>query len=285
MTKTIETLIEDMEATLRGDRTPLEVCVDPVARRIGEHVDNTLNKERKPRTEARVWFSQLGTKCLRKEWYVAKDEEQEPLTASAKYKFLYGNTIEELTLHVAKAAGHRVEREQEKVELPFPHNPVWSVTGRIDAMIDGRVVDVKSMSSYSFKAGVGDDLFGYHWQIGAYAAVLTPGEPGFILGVDKQLGHIKLVDVPVLDVTKDVLPKALEIATAMTQREPPERLTDEPMGASGNRKLGIVCSYCGYRSKCWPSARVFLYSGKPTYLTEVKLEPKVPELTKDGLSL
>jgi hypothetical protein len=59
-------------------------------------------------------------------------------------KFMYGHMIEEMLLFFTRMAGHTVEGEQKQCT-------VEGVRGHMDARIDGRLIDVKSTSSYGFK--------------------------------------------------------------------------------------------------------------------------------------
>ena len=61
-------------------------------------------------------------------------------------------------------------------------------------------------------------------------------------------------------------------------RPPPRAFADVPHQKSGNRKLGVVCSYCPFKRSCWPGLRTFLYSDGPTYLTHVDRVPEVREV-------
>ena len=60
---------------------------------------------------------------------------------------------------------------------------------------------------------------------------------------------------------------------------------DLPEGKSGNRKLDMRCIFCSHKSKCWSDAnggkglRIFQYERGKKYLTQVKREPNVEELT------
>ena len=67
--------------------------------------------------------------------------------------------------------------------------------------------------------------------------------------------------------------------------EPPARCHEAvPDGKSGNRKLGINCSYCSHKARCWADIndgqglRTFIYSTGPRYLTDVVKLPKVHEV-------
>lgn len=223
-------------------------------------------------------MSNLGTKCLRKLWYsVNKPEAAESLRPEVRLKFLYGDIIETVILWLAKLAGHEVKGEQDELQIR-------GVKGHRDAVIDGTTVDVKSASTYSFKKfeeGLTPqtDAFGYLDQLGAYeyASPSSTGLAAFV-AVDKTLGHI-VVDKHEGLADKDYDKFVEERKAIVAQDVPPQRgYFDEPDGKSGNRKLAMECSYCQFKSECWPDLRTFLYSNGPRYLTTVKKEPDVPEV-------
>lgn len=231
-------------------------------------------------------LSNLGTPCERKLWYgINTPELGEPLSAPAKIKFLFGDILEQLLMFFVKEAGHKLEGEQDELEL-------HGVLGHRDGIIDGRVVDFKSASSYSFKKfseGGGlrrDDPFGYLTQLGSYTEVsksdnrVTDKDRASFLVIDKTLGKICLDTYSVKKDFKKLVEKKREI---INSNKPPERgYEDEPDGKSGNRKLGINCSYCEFNKTCWPGLRTYSYSFGPVHLTHVAREPKVPLVVDEG---
>jgi hypothetical protein len=247
-------------------------------------------RPRDPTKPARVWFSNVGGPCTRKLWYkLHTPADAEPLGPGTRLKFLYGDIIEELVLTLARKAGHVVEHEQAHVE--------WNgITGRIDAVIDGMLVDVKSASSYSFKKFQGglqrdDDAFGYLGQLAGY--LLVARDLGLVsdanrnraafLAVNKETGRLHL-DVHKFS-DQDLAQWSIDVQENKHEAEgdgTPIRAFDPvPEGKSGNLKLGVNCSYCDFKHSCWPGLRTFLYSNKPVFLTEVVREPNVFEVKDD----
>lgn len=224
-------------------------------------------------------FSSLG-KPDRQLWYEAHpDGTKEPITPKTYLKFLYGDVIEQLFLYLAKEAGHKVEREQEEVEVD-------GITGHIDAVIDGVVVDVKSASTYGYKkfkedTVVQDDPFGYVAQLAGYANVLTPGEESAWWAIDKVNGNNCISVLPKLVIKHHPPGPRIEHLKEViaSETEPDRCYPDLPDGKSGNRKLGTECSYCAHKWRCWPGLRAFAYSNGPRYLTAVQRVPDVPEFT------
>lgn len=220
-------------------------------------------------------FSSLG-KGDKQLWYMAQGEDKEEMRAQTFYKFLYGDVIEELMLFLVKESGHDVSREQEEVEVD-------GVKGHIDAVIDGVVVDVKSASPFGYKKFKDatifeDDPFGYIPQISGYADCLK--SPAAFLAFDKVSGDICLLKVPASIIGDNKPePRIKHLKEVINNPIPPARCyTDKEDGRSGNRKLGTECSYCAFKSKCWPNLRTFIYSSGPRYLTVVAREPDVYEV-------
>lgn len=212
-------------------------------------------------------------------------DRAEPLSKSARFKFLFGDILEELLLFLAQEAGHSVEGQQTTLSIN-------GVKGHRDAVIDGRVVDVKSASTQSFKKFEtnnlrGNDSFGYLDQLGSYhfaskdEDIVKEKDVMSFLVVDKTLGNICLDTYPAPDL--DYNKKVDQLKEVVSLKEAPkQQYIPQPEGKSGNMKLGTECSYCQFKYECWPEVRTFLYSNKPVYLTKVEREPKVPEVTKDG---
>lgn len=241
-----------------------------------------LAKREQVKGEDVLRFSSLGKKD-RQVWYAAnKPETAEKLPGKTKFKFLYGDLIEVLLLFLAKEAGHDVQDAQLEVEED-------GVKGHIDARIDGVLVDVKSASSYSyekFKSGgyLFDDPFGYVQQLSGYAHKVGTEQAGFLVA-DKVHGDICYVPLSREDIRANPpKPRIDHLRTVISSSVPPSRCYDTvPEGKSGNKKLGVGCSYCPYKDDCWSDAnngkglRKFFYSRGPVWLTTVKKEPKVDE--------
>lgn len=281
--KSINTLVKDIYEVIETgggwDETVSKYCAG-----LLEDTFNTRLSAKREEFKSSLRLSQLGTPCRRKLWYsINEPNGGEALPAYVKFKFLYGDILEQLLISLAIAAGHKVEGVQDVLEVD-------GVRGHRDCVIDGITVDIKSASSYAYKKFASgnlrnDDPFGYISQLSSYvyagrnSEVESHPSLGAFLVVDKQNGHVCL-DMydfgPELD---SKLSEIQEVREAVGLPEPPPRaFSDEADGKSGNRKLGIQCSYCDFKEKCWPGLRTYLYSGKPRFLTEVVREPNVKEL-------
>lgn len=109
--------------------------------------------------------------------------------------------------------------------------------------------------------------------------VTEKSKAGFLV-IDKTTGDICL---DMYDLSSEVAEgeKFIQDRVALMDKpRPPDReFRDMPHQKSGNRKLGITCSYCEHKKNCWPNVRTFVdYTGRPTHLTVVKREPKMTEI-------
>ena len=284
LSKSIETIVSDIYGLFTAG--PHKCDPERVAdfgKHLAEAVAHRLASER-DRNEFTLRVSNLG-KPDRQLWYERNSEEtKETLSGHTLIKFLFGDILEHLLLFLAKEAGHEVSHEQTEVEID-------GIKGHNDAVIDGVVIDCKSASTHSFKKFrdgtlAQDDPFGYMEQLAGYSRGLG-GLPGGFLAIDKQNGHIALMQVPVEELDALQIEDRIKyLKDVVTQPEPPERCYDPvPEGKSGNEKLAVGCSYCPHKFKCWADAndgiglRSFLYSTGPVHLTKVEAEPRVPEVT------
>jgi hypothetical protein len=289
--KTIDTLVQDIYALL-DEKAHAELgdgLASSFSSDMASHMAKALASRSQEREVPKLYASEYGDKCLRRLAYkVHMPEIGEPLEPYTRFKFMYGDLLESTVLVLAKQSGHEVSHEQERIEYTLPTGAL--LTGRTDAIIDGHMVDVKTMSTYAFakyKADGGvtedNDGFGYRWQIAAYHHFYECKKEPYFLGIDKQNGHIELF--PVTN-----LPSKLEVETQLERafdtvypegslEMPPRGYSPVPEGKSGNMKLDIACSYCAFKRECWPGLRTFLYSRGPVFLTHVDKAPNVMEVT------
>lgn len=264
--------------------------------RIADNVSKGL-RSRLPqkRTEKALYFSEIGSPCHRKVWYRFNGYPGEELSAAALIKFMYGDILEELVLFLAEQAGADVSDRQGRREIDLGDG--WKIKGRIDAVINGQLVDVKSASTPSFNKICGgklteDDPFGYLSQLYGYWASPDSEKQGdhhpAFLVIDKTLGNVGFASyashMSTDEIIRLVLDKGAKLKEDVLKSTPPERGFEAVAdGKSGNMKLCTHCSYCPYKEDCWADAndgkglRTFFYSNGPRFLTKVVKQPDVPE--------
>jgi hypothetical protein len=276
----IETLVQDINAFVLKNHTDTALFGGGIGDLVKDGYVRQLKKRDKVRDAKTLYFSELGDTCPRRMWFkYHKPNIGEALRSETKIKFIYGDMLEALVLQLARDSGHSVEREQEVVEY-VDDATGWRVRGRIDAVIDGHVVDVKSVTKQSerkFHDGLVDDPFGYYGQLNGYANVLKSKEMGF-LTIQKELGHINYFPFGSDD---KVFNHTVNRAIKSVDRDTPIDDVLSPVAQSAtskNKKLCTTCSYCPFKRECFPALRAFAYSNKVEFLTEVVDVPRVPEI-------
>jgi len=298
MTKTINTLVEDINAELvsRGgwDAATTEYFVASIRDVAVTRLEQP--DERSPTLR----MSNMGKPCKRALWYsVNAADEAEPFSPATHFKFLYGDLLESFILSLAVAAGHDVRGEQDELEIA-------GIRGHRDAVIDNYTVDVKSASPFSFskfQSGAlrDNDAFGYITQLSSYVSAgharddTVHPTTGYFLVVNKVSGEICLDEHTFTDAELDKRGdyEATKELIADLDNPPPrgfepvdDGYTDrktKTFKANGNKLLGVNCSYCDFKNKCYPHLRTFMYKSgmgsKPKFFTHVAKEPIVMEVT------
>ena len=234
----------------------------------------------------RLRLSAMGPKCPHALWHsIHSPGLAESLPPAAVVKFTYGHLLEALVISWAKASGHEVTGEQDALSAD-------GIVGHRDCVIDGCVVDVKSAATRSFqkfkdKTLAQSDSFGYLEQLDGYLLasaddpLVRVKDRGYILAIDKQLGHICLYEH--IHRPEHIRKRIEEYKGIVALPEPPRcTCSTVPDGKSGNFKLDVKASYSPYKYVCFPSLRTFLYSDGPRYLTKVTRKPDVIEVDKNG---
>lgn len=279
----LSNLVADIYEVLSKGKEITDAEATEFGTEIATLIKDRLSERLGPPRPFTLRMSNIG-KGARQLWYDKRYGKEEDLPPATIFKFIYGDLIESLLLFLARVSGHNVTARQATVAVD-------GIQGHIDADIDGVTVDAKSASTHSFRkfangSLIDDDPFGYIEQLAGYCEARDTD--GAFLAADKQNGHIAY-----LPINRDELKAAVNvkerieyIKQAVESDSEPERCySDEEEGASGNRALGVNCSYCAHKFRCWSDSnsglglRTFLYSSGPKYLTKVTREPKVREVT------
>lgn len=297
--KDISTLVPDIYQMLegRGIQDPTAVSIHHHIEQMKEGMpegesnflkdiisllDKQVISESKPSDTLRM--SNLGTPCITRLWDEVNDPAPRVTSGQDTMRFLYGDILEAVLIAFAKASGHKVEAEQEEVNL-------LGVKGHIDCIIDGMLVDVKSASQFVFDKFKGNGLlkkdpFGYLSQLSSYLKALQDDprlvhkDKAAFFAINKGSGELSL-DVydmsELLEGKEDEVRDRIELVGLKSR--PLYRMPDVPQSeSSDNRKLGESCRFCDSKFKCFPKLRSFRYSNGIVHLTHVAKVPRVQEL-------
>jgi CRISPR/Cas system-associated exonuclease Cas4 (RecB family) len=281
--KTINTLIHDMLHVVETGEGLTEDLLTRYGINTGKVLEEAFGRNS---SGPALRMSSLGKPCDRQLYYQHTNAPREKLRRETLNKFAYGHIIEEYALLLAAAAGHRVEGEQDTMNLD-------GVVGHRDCVIDGMLIDVKSASGRGFDKFATnnlreDDPFGYLMQLAAYLLasendplVTNKTEAGFLV-LCKETGKMCL---DVYDLTEELalIRGVIARKRAVLAADTPPARPFEPVPqskTSPNTQLGTECRYCDFKQTCWPSARKFLYASGPIWLIDVVKEPNVPEVVE-----
>jgi hypothetical protein len=280
----IESLIQDIYKTVQTKGWFHDELAKDFGTELSKRLQVQFNESPKVPT---LRLSQMGPRCPRALWYsIHAPAEAEQLPPWASIKYSYGHIIEALAIALAKASGHSVTGEQDELTVD-------GIVGHRDCVIDGHIVDVKSTNSRGFirfkdKSFAQDDMFGYLDQLDGYM-VGSSGDPlvtnkstGYILAVDKSLGHMVLYEHTVRP--ESIKQRIEDFKLVVALPGPPAcECGVRSHGASGNMQLDTKASYSPFKHCCFPNLRTFIYAKDgPVYLTRVVRKPDVMEVDKNG---
>ncbi|BCV05945.1 MAG: hypothetical protein CM15mV121_250 [uncultured marine virus] len=196
----------------------------------------------------------------------AKGIKGEGQPYNVKVRNTFGDMIEALALFIMKSAGVEIKNEQKQVKYKFNGE---EIEGRQDVEIDEKIWDIKSASPYSFEKKFGedggfnevvkDDTFGYASQGFLYGESQKKNFGGWIV-INKSTGEWAVCETPKLvePYKSDAIKKAKDNVKAIKDGIPFKRQYDAIEETfrgkpTGNKVLGLACSFCPYKLPCWGS--------------------------------
>ena len=194
----------------------------------------------------------------------AKNVKPETPTYDFKMRMILGDVIEALVISLLEAAGVNVKNKHKKVELKIDKKN--SITGEFDIELDDGIYDIKTVSPYAFEYKFKSDnaferikesdSFGYVSQGLGYGMANKVPFRGW-LAVNKSTGEIAVAEaVDNKEERENVYDNIRKVVKAISSDKPFQRsFTDNEEvyygKPTGNRTLGIECSYCPYKYDCW----------------------------------
>ena len=232
--------------------------------RVAKDVKDALGRQFSGRgkKDFKLRMSNIGRKKCQL-WF-DKNEPENKIAESPFFiiNMILGDIVEAVFKGLLRASDVKFG-DSEQVTLQIDDD---KIDGTYDLVINGKVDDVKSSSPWSyenkfkdFETLQGKDSFGYVSQLVGYAKAKGVPVGGWWV-VNKANGNFKYVSANGVDVDSE-LKKIKETIDYINNDEPFERCY-EPVEEtyygkpSGNLKLGIECSLCSYRDKCWDDLKV-----------------------------
>ena len=286
----------------KATKEPVKVS-DKLVEEFGEACKSALRKQftEERRSTFRPRMSNIGRPLCQLQME-AQNIKGEGQPYNVKMRNTFGDLIEALSIFVLKSAGVKIEDEQKSVKYKFNGS---SIEGRYDVKINKKIWDIKSASPYSFERKFGasggfeeivkDDAFGYIPQGYLYSESEKLPFGGWIV-VNKSTGEWVVCETPLIDEEYKVnaIKTAKDNVHKLEKKEPFKRCYNEieetfRTKKTGNKVLGMVCSFCPYKLPCWGSKLQLLpqqqsqgKNPKWVWYTEVNNPRKDDSLEKGG---
>ena len=286
------TFLEEVKSLLvESQRRPIKIP-DEIQKEFAKDCLSAVQKQftDKRESEFRIRMSNIGRPLCQLQMekkYATDSTVGYADNYNTKLRNLYGDIIEAVVVMLLRVVKVNIQGVQGKVKLKTKY---FDIKGTYDIIIDDKVYDIKSASSFSFRNKFGqgfqsianDDVFGYLPQGYLYAQSLKKNFGGWIV-INKETGEMLITEPPQEDskFKREALKRANTNMKALMKDEPFERqfeLKNEKFGRNetGNKVLGTVCSYCQYKHKCWGDDIQYLpqqqsKSANPTYYWYVEL--------------
>jgi len=240
---------------------------DSLVEEFGEACKNSLRKQfsNERRKDFKVRMSNVGRPLCQLQME-AKNIKGEGQPYNAKMRNTFGDLIEALAIFVLKSSGVKIEHEQKKVKYKFNGS---EIEGQLDVKIDSKIWDIKSASPFSFERKFGEsggfeeiakeDAFGYIPQGYLYSESEKLPFGGWIV-INKSTGEWLVCETPEID--DEYRQAALALAErnikAIKNKIPFKRCYEDieetfRTKKTGNKVLGMACSFCPYKLPCWGS--------------------------------
>ena len=236
---------------------------DEVINQVADDVKDSLQRQfggKNKRGDFRLRMSNIGRPTCQL-WY----EKNKPKTALPRsnnfmMNMMLGDIVEAVFKGLLKGAGVKYE-EPENVSLDVDGT---HISGTYDLVINDAVDDVKSASPWSYdnkfidyetlKSG---DPFGYVAQLVGYAKAAKKKIGGWWV-VNKANGAFKYVSAQNADADMEMRRIRATVETVKHNKfarcfEPVmETFRGKP---TGNKILGVSCSFCNYKHSCWENLK------------------------------
>jgi hypothetical protein len=250
-----------------------EKLLDEYAARSRFLLSKKLNE--KPRDKFYLRPSNIG-RPLCQLWMEKSGASPEAPDNFFSMKMLFGDCIETLAIVILKSAGIEIQSEQIVVSSPD------GLTGSYDVEIEGKIWDIKSTSNWAFNNKFrdktiqdlySDDAFGYVAQIFAYASAVNKPVGGWIC-INKETGEWTVLEANYDKGFEDQILDHIENTKKVINSDAPFKrcFDDVPeiyyKAPTGNRILHRTCSFCSYKSECWPDVTLL-----PSLASKAKNRP------------
>ena len=248
-----------LQDVMEGKASVDDTILDTVARDVREALVRQFSGGKR---DFKLRMSNLGRKKCQL-WF-DKHSPEDKIANSPFFiiNMLLGDLVEAIFKGLLRASNVKFD-DSAKVTLDLKDT---KVDGTYDLVLNGKVDDVKSSSPWAYENKFADfatlqskDSFGYVAQLVGYAKAKGVPVGGWWV-INKANGNFKYVSADGVDVDSEM--KKIQETVDYINHDGSFERCYEPVEEtyygkpSGNLKLGIECSFCPYREKCWDNLEV-----------------------------
>ena len=258
-------ILENVQSFLKMATDDSVAVSDKLIDEFGEMCKDAFRKQftNKREKSFRARMSNIG-KPLCQLQMEKSNAEPEGQPYNNKMRNTFGDLIEALAVTIIKASGIKVDSTQKSVSYNMDKS---KIDGTYDIEIGNSIYDIKSASPYAFEHKFGDeggfnsivedDSVGYLSQGYLYSESENKRFGGWIV-INKSTGEWLVTETPTEDEKyKNIaINLSKENLHALDEGKPFRRCFSDIEETfrkipTGNRVLGIVCSFCPYKFPCW----------------------------------
>ena len=269
-----------LEDATNGKTSMSAKTIAGIKKDIGEALNRQFGKKTK-RREFQLRMSNVGRPSCQLWFEKNSPEKADPLPTTFVMNMMLGDIVEAVFKGLMKEAKVKF-KDSDKVSLDLGET---KVSGTYDLILDDAVDDIKSASDWSYRNKfesydtlAEEDPFGYVGQLAGYAKASGKKAGGWWV-VNKANGQFKYVPASNIDVDEEVkkLKTNVNVVKSNVFKRCFESVEETFRGkATGNRVLGITCSFCRYKNSCWENLQEL-----PSLLSKAK-EPKIVSYVSIG---
>ena len=269
-----------LEDATNGKTSMSTKTITGIKKDIGEALKRQFGKKTK-RREFQLRMSNVGRPSCQLWFEKNSPEKADPLPTTFVMNMMLGDIVEAVFKGLMKEAKVKF-KDSDKVSLDLGET---KVSGTYDLILDDAVDDIKSASDWSYRNKfesydtlAEEDPFGYVGQLAGYAKASGKKAGGWWV-VNKANGQFKYVPASNIDVDEEVkkLKTNVNVVKSNVFKRCFESVEETFRGkATGNRVLGITCSFCRYKNSCWENLQEL-----PSLLSKAK-EPKIVSYVSIG---
>jgi len=268
-------ILSFLEKATKGEAEVDDAIVTKIAEDIKEAVVRQF-AGKKPSDKFRLRMSNIGRKKCQLWFDKNSPEDKEPFSPYFLINMMLGDIVEAVFKGLLRASKVKFD-DSGQVVLK---TKTAQIKGEYDMVLDGKVDDIKSASSWSYENKFKDfatlkagDSFGYVAQLVGYAKASGKDVGGWWV-INKNTGNFKYIDTEGIDTDKE-LDKIEDTIAYIENDEPFKRCFEDEAETyygkpSGNRKLGVECGFCSYKEKCWGNIQAL-----PSKVSKSKFPPTV----------